>query len=114
MGISDWSSDVCSPDLLENGHAAERPADPPATEPLCHPVERVHGLERAITGHPTTVPLSRRPRRGDRKSVVSGKCVSVRVDLGGRRIMKTKQSNLYTERCTRRHKHDAAPQTRQK
>src|SRR3546814_11965696 len=26
----------------------------------------------------------------DRKSVVSGKSVSVRVDLGGRRIMKTK------------------------
>src|SRR3546814_14425843 len=29
-----------------------------------------------------------RPRRRDRKSVVSGKSVSVRVDLGGRRIIK--------------------------
>src|SRR3546814_19686642 len=28
---------------------------------------------------------------GDRKSVVSGKSVSVRVDLGGRRIIKTKK-----------------------
>src|SRR3546814_19188883 len=31
--------------------------------------------------------------RGDRKSVVSGKRVSVRVDLGGRRIIKTKKTN---------------------
>src|SRR3546814_17827192 len=30
----------------------------------------------------------------DRKSVVSGKSVSVRVDLGGRRIIKTKTHNL--------------------
>src|SRR3546814_19983144 len=29
----------------------------------------------------------------DRKSVVSGKSVSVRVDLGGRRIIKNKQKN---------------------
>src|SRR3546814_16099153 len=29
---------------------------------------------------------------GDRKSVVSGKSVSVRVDLGGRRIIKKKKS----------------------
>src|SRR3546814_18641610 len=31
-----------------------------------------------------------RDRRGDRKSVVEGKRVSVRVDLGGRRIIKKK------------------------
>src|SRR3546814_16850390 len=30
---------------------------------------------------------------GDRKSVVSGKSVSVRVDLGGRRILKKKKTN---------------------
>src|SRR3546814_14669571 len=30
-------------------------------------------------------------RRRDRKSVVEGKSVSVRVDLGGRRILKKKQ-----------------------
>src|SRR3546814_18317497 len=30
---------------------------------------------------------------GDRKSVVSGKGVSVRVDLGGRRIIKKKKAN---------------------
>src|SRR3546814_18509017 len=32
---------------------------------------------------------------GARKSVVSGKRVSVRVDLGGRRIIKKKQLNIY-------------------
>src|SRR3546814_11702507 len=32
----------------------------------------------------------------DRKSVVSGKSVSVRVDLGGRRIFTTKISNRHT------------------
>src|SRR3546814_16333476 len=31
---------------------------------------------------------------GDRKSVVSGKSVSVRVDLGGRRIIKKKRNQL--------------------
>src|SRR3546814_6334811 len=37
------------------------------------------------------VPLSA-PYRRDRKSVVEGKSVSVRVDIGGRRIIKTKQA----------------------
>src|SRR3546814_14473862 len=34
--------------------------------------------------------------KADRKSVVSGKSVSVRVDLGGRRILKTKPKNTKT------------------
>src|SRR3546814_16977876 len=34
-----------------------------------------------------------RPRFGDRKSVVWGKSVSVRVDLGGRRIIKNKKQS---------------------
>src|SRR3546814_11784734 len=35
----------------------------------------------------------RRHRQGDRKSVVLGKRVSVRVDLGGRRIIKKKKEH---------------------
>src|SRR3546814_14470028 len=35
----------------------------------------------------------RRPVVEDRKSVVAGKSVSVRVDLGGRRIIKKKKNN---------------------
>src|SRR3546814_16302425 len=34
-------------------------------------------------------------RKADRKSVVSGKRVSVRVDLGGRRIIKKKNKTKY-------------------
>src|SRR3546814_15543734 len=44
-------------------------------------------------------PRYRHADYGDRKSVVSGKSVSVRVDLGGRRIIKKKkvqESNNYT------------------
>src|SRR3546814_14607067 len=37
-------------------------------------------------------------QNGDRKSVVSGKSVSVRVDLGGRRIIKKKKNKQTTNR----------------
>src|SRR3546814_7062984 len=49
-----------------------------------HPAPQVGigGLEREIGAH---------GRPQDRKSVVSGKSVSVRVDLGGRRIIKKKE-----------------------
>src|SRR3546814_18089208 len=48
----------------------------------CQPAQHEHLCSR-----------SRRQDRGDRKSVVSGKSVSVRVDLGGRRITKKKNKN---------------------
>src|SRR3546814_16759018 len=35
----------------------------------------------------------------DRKSVVEGKSVSVRVDLGGRRIIKKKNNTCQTDHC---------------
>src|SRR3546814_16824482 len=37
--------------------------------------------------------IEMRHRLSDRRSVVSGKSVSVRVDLGGRRIMRKKRKN---------------------
>src|SRR3546814_15093307 len=50
---------------------------------------------RPIAGKPQSEgghgPSDRRARQTDRKSVVSGKSVSVRVDLGGRRIHKQKK-----------------------
>src|SRR3546814_7705036 len=71
MRISDWSSDVCSSDLgakIESKHG--RPS-------FLHTHARPRGRAQGD------------PRLGaDRKSVVSGKSVSVRVDLGGRRIIK--------------------------
>src|SRR3546814_17214910 len=89
MRISDWSSDVCSSDL------ADRPAGRRG-EGYLH-VERCGG---AAVG----VGLLHRlwpdviPRRGaeDRTRVVSGKSVSVRVDLGGRRIIKKQNQKPLT------------------
>src|SRR3546814_17435868 len=43
------------------------------------------------------------PLLQDRKSVVSGKSVSVRVDLGGRRIIKKKQSRN-SDSCRSEHR----------
>src|SRR3546814_14943178 len=77
MRISDWSSDVCSSylPLLEADAALDHPALPPGSY-WC----RVVRLGK-IAGRNLIESL-------DRKSVVEGKSVSVRVDLGGRRIIK--------------------------
>src|SRR3546814_19639143 len=77
MRISDWSSDVCSSDLF--AHLALEPA-----------LDRVvEALPRHAVGE---VVLAGEPFVGDRKSVVWGKSVSVRVDLGGRRSIKKKNN----------------------
>src|SRR3546814_2927069 len=83
MRISDWSSDVCSSDLtmVETDRAGahgsrRRPAH-----------ARHHGAGIHATGQERS---KRHVGDQDRKSVVSGKSVSVRVDLGGRRIIKKK------------------------
>src|SRR3546814_12756167 len=47
-------------------------------------------------GHFRLADRQRRQRLGDRKSVVEGKSVSVRVDTGGRRIFKTKLLLIYS------------------
>src|SRR3546814_15017499 len=120
MRISDWSSDVCSSDLADERRCAtrlhsraRRSAEPArrmarpggqralgqflpehrrdARSRLCPPApRRRHRLsDRGGGADP------RRPRRGPaaaRKSAVSGKRGSVRVDLGGRRIIKKKKN----------------------
>src|SRR3546814_12839454 len=87
MRISDWSSDVCSSDLLTD--AAEGFDDASELEQWrarSAAVGRTHAVAHAGN---MLQDLSR-----DRKSVVEGKSVSVRVDLGGRRIIK-KKNNKY-------------------
>src|SRR3546814_17496133 len=106
MRISDWSSDVCSSDLLPWPNAADD-ATSRRPEPDRAAMEKPLG-----TGSPrkTASPLrdARRWRHQsvfprpdgtgqsafklDRKSVVSGTRVSLRVDLGGRRILKKQQT----------------------
>src|SRR3546814_18425015 len=92
MRISAWSSDVCSSDLRT---AAVRAAASSITASSSG-----RSMHSAMTaGCPAnTVPATRAPSPAwtgsDRKSVVQGKSVSVRVDLGGRRIIT--QNTHYT------------------
>src|SRR3546814_18071485 len=103
MRISDWSSDVCSSDLDVDVHElavlgvdldGARVAVGPAVADAEHEVGpekggvavAVAGLQADHAGH-----------QRDRKRVVSGKSVSVRVDLGGRRFIKKKKYNIHLE-----------------
>src|SRR3546814_11667048 len=103
MRISDWSSDVCSSDLYwgawpEAGDrltqailtddnasiAGEYEANARHLAAICqkkyfYVAIAFRGLVGAVLCHI------------DRKSVVEGQSVSVRVDLGGRRIIKKKK-----------------------
>src|SRR3546814_11758143 len=116
MRISDWSSDVCSSDLFGIGGAIaavptfltlERVTSPVvATLVILVPIT----LQSGYTANNALVKAELFPAHirglgvalpyaiGDRKSVVSGKRVSVRVDLGGRR--KIKKKNTYIENKT--------------
>src|SRR3546814_19942450 len=88
MRISDWSSDVCSSDLIIHGCVGN----------ILPGQLRDKSLEFKNRGQCTLRDFRLVRRIGgqefrpleDRKSVVEGKSVSVRVDLGGRRIIKKK------------------------
>src|SRR3546814_9701314 len=67
MRISDWSSDVCSSDLDEEVVVEQR---------------------EAKRGEQEGIEFGQTPRSEERRV---GKSVSVRVDLGGRRIIKKKK-----------------------
>src|SRR3546814_17259648 len=103
MRISDWSSDVCSSDLPWS-------AVHPVRQVLC--LLRSPVLQCLSIAHQNTVcwcvAIHTRAARSfqDRKSVVSGKSVSVRVDIGGRRIL-TKNNKRPILREHSRDKHNA-------
>src|SRR3546814_15956215 len=100
MRISDWSSDVCSSDLhAVIAHDHHRLVAEPGDHALGlvaqpHAVIAVVDRDAAEEAHGVLVD---RQDAADRKSVVEGKSVSVRVDLGGRRIIKknTSRHNMY-------------------
>src|SRR3546814_19725026 len=101
MRISDWSSDVCSSDLPQLYALSHVVAVAPDTSSVygTTPIAQYHGLHASdfITTPATIAGASAASDAGsytDRKSVVSGKSVSVRVDLGGRRIIKKKTDNI--------------------
>src|SRR3546814_18043813 len=130
MRISDWSSDVCSADLLvdhviyHSGLLAHYQNERDGVDRLENLQELVNAAQMFVSdenfdgmpagripdigaspgGPDPDLPLSDPASAGaghdgasvvseprDRKSVVSGKSVSVRVDLGGRRIIKKKK-----------------------
>src|SRR3546814_17180542 len=121
MRISDWSSDVCSSDLLEVLVRSARPPEPgvvgdvqqplrpgtvvargPAREDCLVADERLerrharqdHCLRPSTRGEVAAAFRELLERQeGDRTSVGEGKRVSVRVDMGGSRIIKKKKKN---------------------
>src|SRR3546814_15461103 len=96
MRISDWSSDVCSSDLhlfrptgAARAEVAWRKAPGPVGRAVSGLLGTRHAREHASrAGYARAVgtPIP----RPDRKSVVEGKRGSVRVDCGGRRLIKKK------------------------
>src|SRR3546814_16213850 len=102
MRISDWSSDVCSSDLelhstSPNGVQGSLARLRARRGHVVATVrgERIGSFGCVRRGTPRAAPLKGgvvlRSSR-DRKSVVEGKSVSVRVDLGGRSIIKKKKT----------------------
>src|SRR3546814_18943462 len=108
MRISDWSSDVCSSDLERRGDGDDAMLTFKVLSALLVYPERevIDSLEEmaAIVDREALLPAAARADlrafmetlkatdlMDDRKSVVSGKSVSVSVDLGGRRFIKKKK-----------------------
>src|SRR3546814_20514901 len=112
MRISDWSSDVCSSDLAWgvrrgfSGQDRDKPGlswQPPFAILRAQPIVSVR--RRSAIAGARGVRASRRPAQiprlaRDRKSVVSGKSVSVRVAPGGGSIIKKKKQNTTRELLT--------------
>src|SRR3546814_12177098 len=113
MRISDWSSDVCSSDLDMQRHRTTLAEAEQRKARIRKPVRRERaveegvdrggcgahaGFDRRVAARLHAEPLEARRRHvaGDRKSVVSGTSVSVRVVLCGRRIIKKKKNKYDT------------------
>src|SRR3546814_19455516 len=99
MRISDWSSDVCPSDLARPRRLC------PAGDLYVVVNVREHAIFQRDGKHLyCEVPISfadaalggelEVPTMEDRRSVVSGRRVSVRVELGGRRMSKKKHHKL--------------------
>src|SRR3546814_18605778 len=101
MRISDWSSDVCSSDLTSDCRQSLQQSHGTYLQIL--DVNRNDGSIKLFNQELRLANDARSSFRWvvganyelrDRTSVVEGKSVSVRVDFGGRRIIKKKTYNL--------------------
>src|SRR3546814_14432711 len=100
MRISYWSSDVCSSDLQGDEPHDPRPPAPRGRNQRRDPHHRKRRQGQLRGRGPRRVAA-----RGERKSVVEGKSVSVSVDHGGRRIMKKKIQTIQTLNSTQHNTH---------
>src|SRR3546814_19195477 len=96
MRISDWSSDVCSSDLADLHASAQQRAAEACRSASRYSVGASRRSIRRVRCVHQQRPGARRAHRRpiefpDRKSVVLGQSVYVRVDLGGRRFIKKKK-----------------------
>src|SRR3546814_13015836 len=111
MRISDWSSDVCSSDLLVAALVGRDGDTVLVSEEVGLGVHPSSELGRRFRDQLGTVNVAVAEAADevllvDRKSVVLGKSVSVRVDLGGRRNIKKKKyiirsSHAHTKKYTK-------------
>src|SRR3546814_19644156 len=111
--ISDWSSDVGSSDLIVARRTAAKLGLPlvPGSDGAVLDVEEAASIARE-RGYPVLVKAAaggggrgmKVAHDPDRKSAVTGKSVSVRVDLGGRRTSKKKKERHGQERQLHYHK----------
>src|SRR3546814_13450879 len=76
-------------DLDENRAVMAAPVVEGDLRDVAHATRRLARLELAGVDNHEAV----EPKPGDRKSVVEGKSLSVRVDLGGRRVFKKKKKD---------------------
>src|SRR3546814_18867506 len=96
MRISDWSSDVCSSDLQNALSGRLGGADSLGHLDRCRRFQAADTIgQRKLVNHHVSYELAGRgstagAMKPDRKSDVSGKSVSVGVDLSGRRIITNK------------------------
>src|SRR3546814_11176416 len=113
MRISDWSSDVCSSDLFAGRERLVDEQDSRVRTMISHLSTGLAEVEAQVAAlgdagvvqteqlgvsvsqlkealNSISQPLSDSDTGTDRKSVVKGKSVSVRVDLGGRRVINKK------------------------
>src|SRR3546814_13923379 len=108
MRNSDWSSDVCSSDLIsERPHRLYRgqallPQSFAQSSPEGRPPQRLASRQQHPGFHVMGPGELHEPRaeRQDRKSGVEGKCGSLRFDTGGVRHMKKKKREDHARTTT--------------
>src|SRR3546814_12814637 len=114
MRMSDWSSDVCSSDLLDIERQFSLDAMGVLTLPIRHAIEKRRFEQAKLKAANDSLVIAAETRQAwyravaaqqaavyvgqDRKSGVSGKSVSVRVDLGGPRLLKKKTKKTKTQK----------------